>query len=355
MNLDRNAIDKMRLANGEQPLTDAEFDALSGKQAPVDQKVEDPAKKKEDNSSPAEVKVREMSDEELLELIAQKTGRKPASWDDLKPKPEEIDETKAKEDRETNKFIWGLQNKKIKKEDSEGFVADSKDPQNLVYRQRLQAALAEDPELNEEDFKTEFEEEFGLNAGENTRRHKNGKDTLNRLANDILKSTYASVYGLENEYSAYEGQMKAQKEREAKLKEGALAYAKTMESVKGQLKKITAHFSDTDSYEVELVDDSIDKVIELMNNPEWAAGQILNGYTEEQLKDIAWTTVLKENWQFISMEIAKQHHKKHAAGTKGIPYLNTSENAGDGIELTEAQKTLKALNEKHNPAPAAAN
>lgn len=358
MSYNREAIDQIRKANGQEPISDAEFSALSGQPVIVD-KVEEGKDGDENKDKPEPAKVetpvaKEYSEEELMEMVSAKAGRKITSWDELKPKPEELDAERQKEERETNKFIWGLQNKVIKKEENEAYIQDSKDIQQLVYRQRLQAALAEDPNLSEDEFKSEFEEEFGINAAEGSRRNKNGKDTLNRLAGEILKSTYSGIYELESKYSQFEQQSKAQKEREAKIKEGAPAYKQALDSVKAELKKIKAEINPEESFEIEAIDEDIDQVVSMLSDPEWASEQILKGTTKEQLKDIAWTALLKQSFPKLALQVAKQYHLKKAAGTKGIIKMNTG-GEGEEYQLTEAQKVLVDLHKQNNPELAGSN
>lgn len=371
MAINRESLDTIRKANGLAPLTDDEFKAIPGAldeeqttaeppqpvaAAPVvpEPTKDDPPAPKADPPAPQPVSTPELTDDQLLEIIAKKAGRKVTSWDDLKPAPEVIDAEKAKEERETNKFIWGLQQKKISKKDHESFINDSKDPEGLVYRLRLQEARKEDPDLDEAEFRSEFEEEFGLTAEDGTRRKKNGKDTINRLANEILKSTYSSIYSLENEFSQFEGQQTAAKQREEKIREGAPAYKKTLDTVKGELKRIKAQISEGEEYEVEVLDESIDRVITMMSDPDWASQQILSGYSPETLKDIAWRTVLTENFPFITKEIVKQALLKKAAGTKGIPVIGGTSQAAPEYNLTEAQKKLVQLSQQ-NAQPAVTN
>lgn len=91
-----------------------------------------------------------------------------------------------------------------------------------------------------------------------------------------------------------------------------------------------------------------------MSDPAWASQQILNGYSEESLRDVAWTTVLKENFPALAMQVAKQHLYKHAAGTKGIPKIGTGGDVEE-YELTEQQQVLKSIIEKNKEAPVTAN
>lgn len=369
MALDRSAIDKARALQNLPALTNEEFASLEGNgmsqeekdaQAKLllEQKEKDDAAaaeterlrllEEEENKKP---KVREMSDEEIMEVVARKTGKKVASWDDLKGK-EEVDEEKKKEERDSAKISWALQNKIIKKSELENYFADSKDPKELVYRLRLQEAKKEDPNTDEKEFREEFEEEFGLDQAETSRRFKNGQDTLKRLSAAILKSTYGSVFEMDEKYSQYEQGQMTHAEQQKKVTEGAPAYKKVLDGVKSKLKKIKTQVTEGEEYEVEMLDESIDKVITMMSDPQWAAQQILKGYTEEEMQQTAWNVVLAENFQFIANEIKKQALLKKAAGTKGIVKIGERSNETQEV-LTPEQEILKGIieaNKQKEPA-----
>lgn len=370
---DRAAIDKTRALNNLPPLTDEEFASLSGnghseeekelQQKKVNEEIE--AKKKEEEELKAKLEkekvipitkeIVEPTDDEVLAMIEKRTGRKIASWDELKPKAEEIDEEKAKEDREADKLSWAFKNKKFKQKDYENFITVSKDPKKLVYELRLQAALKDDPTLDEKVFQEEFDEEFGLDQKPETRRYKNGQETLTQIANSVLKSSFAPIYTLDQEYTQHEKLQNQKREREQKIKEGAPIFKQNLDKLKSELKKIPVTVSESESYEVEALDDSINRVIAMMSNPDWAENKILQGYTYEDLKNVARTTVIAENFPMLAKEVAKQYALKNAAGTKGILKID-GVGEKDDFELTEEQKVLKALNEKHKkPVPEGAN
>lgn len=364
MALDRAALDKARALNSLPPLTDAEFASLEGnglseaeKEAQLKAQQEEDKKKKEsaggDNyTDPTPEK--ELDDEALLELLAKKTGRKFSSLEELVPQ-EIIDKEKAAEERENEKFAWGLKNKKFKQKDFESYVSASKDPKGLVYQLRLQQAKKDDPQLDEKEFEEEFNEEFGINADKNTRRYKNGQDTLNRLAEAVLKNNYSNIFNLENEYSDYEKSQIVRREQENKIKSEAPKYKKSLDKVIGELKKIKAQIKDGEEYEIEALDESLNTIRDNMSDPAWVSQQILNGYTEENLKEIAYTTFLRQNFPFLANEILKQGLRKHAAGTKGILQLEKRAGETDDSSLTDQQKVLKSLIEQNKPQPATAN
>jgi hypothetical protein len=82
---------------------------------------------------------------------------------------------------------------------------------------------------------------------------------------------------------------------------------------------------------------------------------MIKGYTEEELQDIAFTVLLKKNWPVFAKEMANQHLRKHAAGTKGILTLGGKTSAELEENLTDQQKIMKNLIEQNKTAPVNAN
>lgn len=373
MAYDRSAIDAQRKMNNLAPLTDAEWDALTVNEKPV--VVEDAKKKEEEESRIKEqleadrkkaeeesrknekppIESKELTDEELMEQIERRSGRKVSSWDDLKPKAAEVDEVTKREERDADKLSWGLKTKKFKQKDLENYITDSKDPQGLVYRLQLQEAQKENPALTEAEFKVEFDEEFGLDQDKGSRRYKNGQSSLNRIAKDILSASYSSILNLESDYSQHERQQIANQQREQKIREGIKPYEQTLSKVRADLKKMTVSVDENDVYEVELEQGPIDEAIEMLRNKDYAAGNILNGYTYEQLLQTAQTIVLKGSFNSIAKEVKKQALLRHSGGTKNVFKTEHSREDNQGVELNEAWQTYKNLSEAENSKAAAAN
>lgn len=358
MKFDRAAIDKQRELQGIAPLTDEEFTKLTGgnNETPEEESARIKAEEEKNKNNPpapnppAPEKV-QLTDDEIMKIVAEKTGRTLSSWDDLKPKQEEVDKEKLAEEREADKLAWGLKNKKILQKDYERFIATtSKDPVAVVREFRKQQEMKDDPNFDEKTFNEEFDEEFGLDEKPETRRYTKGQQVIKQLAKNILENSFSAIFNLESEYSAHEQNQKSLSAREQKIKQGAPAYKEAIDKVKDTMKKVKAKFSENEEYEADVMEASIDKVVSMMTDPEWAAGKILNGYTQEQLNDVAYTIILKENFPALALDFAKQYHLKHAKGVKGIPVGDRLESGGENVELSESAKVLKNLIEKDKQA-----
>lgn len=320
---DRFALDKARELNSLPPLTDAEFDALeNGTTAPPP--VITPENGLANDTPPTivpepEVKIRELSEEELLELVSKKTGRTLTSWDTLKPTEEENKIKQSEEERDADKLSWGLKTKKFNNKLYEAYIADSKNPEGLVYAQYKAEALAEDPSLNEDDIEAEFEEKFGLDKEKGSRGYKQGQKQIAILSERILRANYAPILNLDNDYSAFESQQQNEKNVVAKIKAGIPAYDKAVNDAIAKLRKIKTQFDEGEEYEVEALDDSLNEIGAMLRDENFLASKILHGYTPDQIAEIAHSAYLTKNFPTIAKKIVDQALLKKAKGVRGIP------------------------------------
>jgi hypothetical protein len=302
-------------------------------------RLEEEAKQK----NPPPVVIAEPTDEQLLEAISKRSGRKISSFDELKPKPEEIDKEKLAEKREADKLSFGLQKGLFNKKQFENFIADSKDPIGLVYAAELQEAKKEDPawdEDKEREFKEEFDEKFGLNLDQSSPKFKRGQKQLNIIADTILKSTYAPIYNLESEYGRHETEANQQAANKQKILETAPVYKKEVDEIVTNLASVDFPFGADEKYTVPVPKEMRDSIREILLDKDFVTSQILNGYKKEEIAQIATNMVITQNYPALAHEAAKQYRAKHEKGVRGIPEGGKIETGGDPYEnLTEAQRT----------------
>ena len=306
--MDLVAINKMREMQGKEPLTELPTETppappINTNTPPTPPNTEEPL-----------VIVAELSDDQLLEALRKK-GLQVTSFDDLKPKE---DPALLAEQRDAAVLSYGLTKGKFNKKEYESLVRDSNDPQNLVYQDYHAAAKKEDPELSDEDIQAEFADKFGITAEPGTRKHKRGQQELSILADKLLKSKYQKIYDTENEYGQFESTQKQQLQTRQKIESAAPKYKADVDTVFNDLKKITVQFDEHETYEVDAMEDSLQSIKTLMIDPDFASEQILKGTTVAELKEIAYTKFLRDNFPILAKKIAIQHQYKNQKGAKGI-------------------------------------
>lgn len=362
--MELEVVNNVRKLQGLEPLTELPKDGDTSTSQPTAEEIEakrladeaaaEAAKKKnQDNPNPDADP--ELSDDQLIKLLAKK-GIAAASLEDLKKPPTPPDPAKEAEQREANELAYGLQKGLFNKKDYDGFIHDSQDAQNFVYAQYHAEAKAEDAALTDEEIHEEFLSKYGLDAEPGTRKHKRGTKEINTIAESLLKQKYGKIYEAKSSFSTHETESTTTAQNDAKVLAAAPAYQKDIDEIFTSLKKIPVKFSDTESVEVDAVQESLDAFKVAVLKPDFVKRKILSGYKKEDLKEEIFAGFLYKNFPAIAQQVANQHLLKHSAGTKGIPNLGGSaKQPGDTIQLTDAQKTLIALVKKEKEKAAVAN
>lgn len=286
--------------------------------------------------------VLELTDEQLLAAIEKKSGRKITSWDELKPTPDVIDKEKAAELRESEKLSFGLKKGLFNKKQYEGFIADRQNPVGLVYAAELNEAKKNDPDWTDEkeqEFKDDFEAEFGLTLDPTSSKFKRGQKKIGIIAETILRNEYAPIFGLEGAYSKHESEQNTQKELQNKILTTAPIYKKDVEESLASLSKIDFSFGD-EKYEVPVSKEIRDSIQEVLTDKDFVSSKIAEGYTKDEIGQIAHNMIISQNYATLAHEAAKLYRAKHEKGVRGIVEGGKLDNQGDGYEgLSENQKT----------------
>jgi hypothetical protein len=367
--MDLEVVNKVRQMQGMEPLTELPKDVENPAATPTAEEIEAKriadeatatiataaaeAEKKKNQDKPTPDADPELSDDQLIKLLAKK-GITVASVEELKKPAAPPDPAKEAELREANELAYGLQKGLFNKKDYDGFVHDSQSPQDFVYAQYHAEAKADDPELTDEDIQSEFLSKYGLDAEPGTRKHKRGTKEINTIAESLLKQKYGKIYEAKSSFSSHEKETTTAAQDEAKVVAESPTYQKDVDEIFTSLKKIPVKFSDTESVEVDAIEESLNAFKVAVLKPEFVKKKILAGYTKEQLKEEIFAGFLYKNFPAIAQQVANQHLLKHSAGTKGIPNLgcSTRKEVGETIQLTDAQKKAKAIHDKQAAAVA---
>lgn len=352
--MDLASINLIRVGNGLEPLTELPGattkevvknengsgedagtetpEQIEAKRVAAEQEAAKKKKEEEGNSG-------ELDDAQLLALL-DKRGIKVASLEDLKKQDPAPDPALLAEQREANELAFGLSKGLFNKKEYDQFVADTQDPQDFVYDEYYADAKKEDPTLSDEDIQAEFLHKYGLDAQPDTRQFKRGVKEIASLAKSMLKDKYGKIYSAKEAFTSAEQETVSTTVKAKKIAAALPAYTKDVEEIFASLKKIPVKFSDTESYEVELLDTELNKLKIDMLNPDFYGPKIEAGYDKEVLKQIAFSGFVTKNFPVLAMEIANQHLLKHAAGTHGVPLLGGKTKEADAPVLTAAQQKL---------------
>lgn len=329
-------INALRRMKGEEPLTEMPTEEGNNNQPTEENKPAVVAKEDDKNK---EVVIPEINDDAVLKYLQQK-GLSVNSLEDLNKPATEADLAKQADDRESAKLTYGLNKGLFNRKTHEQYILDKSNKQQLVFAQYYQDAKKEDPELTDEDIQAEFASKYGLDSEPNTRKFKRGQQEIDILSDIILKNKYQNIYKLDNEFDTYEKQTTTQKAFERKLLSEAPVFKKHVDDVFGELKKITTKFSEEESYEVEVLDEALNSLKEKFLDNDFVAQKISQGYTRDEIKDIAFNALLSQNWPVFAQEIVKQALYKQQKGVKGIVPVGPQQRQQENNNLSDKQKLV---------------
>ena len=275
-------------------------------------------------TSSAETEEDEIDEVKLLKVLSKKAGKEISSLDDfLNPKESKKEPTKEelekeKENRESSKIAFGLQKNIVSKKDYEGYIADAKNPVELVFKQYLEEQLTEDDSLDAKYVRDEFNTKYGLDREDGSREKKRGLKEIGVLAENIIKATYPNVFKLENEYSKFENDQKNQSEYKQNITSKAPQYKKDVEDAFNDVKTIKVKFSEKEEYSVEIDDEIINEYKSQFLNEDYAEKMIANGWTKELIEQTAKNAVIVQNLENIVKGVSERVLLKREKGLKGV-------------------------------------
>lgn len=349
-------VNMLRKANGQEPLTELPED-LGGK------KKEASAAGAADTETPEQIEAKrkaaeeeankgkgtgdaELTDDQLL-IILNKRGITAAKLEDLKPKEEVLDVAVVAEQREAAELAFGLSTGVFKKADYDSFVSDMKDPHNLVFADYYDDAKKEDAALTDEEIQAEFDAKYGLDSEKDSRKWKRGMQEIKNLAKAMITSKHSKVLSGKEAFAKHEKNTSDATAAKKKIVESLPIYRADVDAAFNELKKIPVKFSDTESYEVQAMQEHLDELKAEMLKPEYAAAQISAGYDKDKMKDTVKAAFLYKNFPAIAKEVAKQAVEKHAAGGRGIDLTGGKpDRTGEDVVFTDAQKKLIGMHKK---------
>jgi hypothetical protein len=278
----------------------------------------------------------ELDDTAILEAL-KKRGINVNSFEELTPK-ETIDPEKAAEQREAAKLSFALNKGLYSKKEYESYIRDSNDLKNLVYGEFYKEAKAENAELTDQEIQESFLAEYGLDGEPESARYKRGVNTMAMLADKMLREKYDKIYETDKEFDKYESTEKSQKERQKNILSKAPSYKRDVEDAVKEVEKAIIPFDEKESFEATFSKEAIESVKSQLLNEAYSVGQIEKGWSKEELKEIAYTALLRANFTEIAKNIAEQYLYKNQKGTKGIPNGNQLQQPIASSQLTEKQK-----------------
>lgn len=297
-------------------------------------------KKKEEE----ETEIPELEENQVLAFLEKTTGKKFNSINEVvnpqkDPTPEEI--KAAEEKRESEKVAFGLQNNFFTDKQYKEFIADTKDPQALVFAQYRAEQLEEDSELTEEEIETEFNSKYGLDEKPESRIYKRGQKEIQVLADNIIRKKHENILNVDKEFTKAETQKASQLQFQNKVLTTAPLYKQALESVFNDIKTLSIAISKDEVHEVEVDQNILDEVKAQMLENDYVIEKVKTGFTADQLKEVVKAAIIVKDLPGLVRRASEKYHTKRQAGLRGVlPGQRISQEQNNNTELDERNKKV---------------
>ncbi len=307
-------------------------------------------KEKEDRIREEEARKAELDDAKVLAYLQSKDPSI-KSLDDVARRQKTAEEIqKEKDDREADMLAFGLKNGKFTKAKFEKYAQDSKNPVDLVFSRQFEEAKADDPTLREEDFRSEFNEKYGIGYAEDSRRFKQGQKDISMLAQTIIRSEYGEIISLNQEYSSYEEQQNRERSSQMKIMANRPAFEKDVREVVSGFTKYTVGAGDN-AIAVEVTPAIIEEVRSSLLSDDYSQNAILAGWSQEKLKQVVDQYIISRDRENIMQKYAEAYSLEKQKGSRGIPPLRTGNEKPETVTVTDKQKLAAERHGAIVPAP----
>lgn len=280
----------------------------------------------------------EMDDAKVLEYLKKKNINL-QSLDELAPK---ADPTDVAEKREAAKLSFGIGQSLFSKKEYDSFVTDSNAPENLVFSEYVKEARDEDPDISDEDIRSEFNEKYGLDYDESSRKFKRGVSEIALLANKILSTKYGKIYAADQRFTEHEREVQSQTERNARILADTPRYKADVESIITELKNHKIKINDKDDFPVNFSDEYLQVLRGRFFDPLYVEDLIEKGYSKELLSETIFLGAIKENLPQLMSQYADHKQLIKQAGTRGIVNVHVGTQKEDQSTLNEKQQKAKS-------------
>ena len=254
-----------------------------------------------------------ISDDDFIAELKRRTGKDDVT-DLITPK---VDEKELKAKKKSAALAYGLDKGLIKADELEDYIKANSNPHQTVYEQQLEDARLE-ADFDEETFRAEYEEEFGLNADKDSAKYKRGQKRLDALADNIIKSTYSNVVSIEDKYSSFETEQESVKKEEAEILAKAVPYKEMITTIANELKSFDLPIGESENVLNVDASEAIESYIEHYLDSATVKSEIKRGATKEQITQSIKNAIIIENLPNILQDAENKAVIRYRMGLKGV-------------------------------------
>lgn len=282
----------------------------------------------------------ELTDEQIVELLKKRKGLSIASLDDLVTPSAPVDPKVLAEQRESDKLKFALEKGIMSRSEYDSFVADRADLNALVYKDFYAQAKEDNSELTDEEIRSEFEEEYSLNAESDSAKYKRAQKRIATIGENILRSKHQNYFSLDAKYEVHENQIKSSTERAKKIADNEPAYRADVDAAVSEAAKVVIPFSDTESYEVTISSEELNEVKGAFLDKATMEKQILDGTSKNDIKTAIKMAVLEKSLPKIVQSVTAKILLEKSKGASGVQPITLKEEGDTISKLTDKEKRI---------------
>lgn len=289
----------------------------------------------------------ELSEDKLLEMLSKK-GIKVNSLQDLLPKQTEEEIQAAKDKRKNDMLAYGLTTGKFKVEEYDAFQKLTANKMDIIKSDLVEKIKTAHPELTDEQIEEQVAIYTFANREEGDVLRTQREQELIELADSKLQKQFKHIYNLESDFEQHEQGVTNKTNFENKVKAALPVYQKDVATVLGGLKSFPVAIPDTKNpansvtVDVKFSDADLKELEDALLLPDNIIRQVKNGYTVNQLQEEAKLVLMKQHFDRIISQTAKDYNsiqkEKYIRGQKGVmPNLSLLDISDDDLGSTNQQ------------------
>ena len=266
------------------------------------------------------------------------------SIDDIARRQKTAEEIEKEKDvREADMLAYGLKSGKFTKAKYEKYAQESKDPAQMVFVRQFEEAKADDPGLTEEDFRSEFNEKYGIGYEETSRRFKQGQKDLSIIAQTIMRNEYGEIISLNQEYSSYEEQQNRDRSIQMKVMANRPAFEK---EVRDTILGFANYQIGTgeEAISVPVTPAVLEEVKSALLADDYVKNSIVAGWSKEAIKQVVDGYIISRDRESLMRKYAEAYNLEKQKGSRGIPPARIGQEQTDPVVMDER---LKKAAERH--------
>lgn len=265
----------------------------------------------------------ELSNEDLLKLVSERTGVAISSLDELnrlKPQPTEADIAAEAERRNTEMLAFGLAQSKFTKEEYDAYQLALSNKKDLVRTEIVAQIEAAFPEMSPDAIQEKVANYFFENLEETDPLRVARENEIMTLSDIKIKDKFKNIVNLAADFDQYNEGITNQTNFDRKVEATSPVYKADVSTALKSLQKFSVPVPDsknpanTVNIELSYSDTDLKEVEDLLTTPDQIKNAVKEGYTPEKIKELADFILWKKHGPRLISQAAKGYNSVQKEG-----------------------------------------